>query len=234
MKLSIHLATALVLLPLSVNAQGTKRDVLGISLGTPLPDVTRRKMIASAGEWAPPREQLVSIGDHKCKKVGTPWKLSSGELSCTIGKLGDLSIEVALLSDPPAIQGITHRFCSTDEAPDVLEQVYQDYGITGGRKEANFAVWGPYYKLDSRTTLTIGYSGQPCSEGRGYELKLQDFQIRTANAKTQQELIAERQERSISKRPERKTAKRQERNVTKRHEQKIAKRSRSAASTRHR
>src|SRR3954471_7475704 len=84
MKLSIHLTIALVLLPLSVNAQGIKRDILGISLGTPLPEVASRKIIASAGDWTPPQEQLVPVGDYKCKKLGIPWRLSSGELSCKI------------------------------------------------------------------------------------------------------------------------------------------------------
>ncbi|HVI78498.1 MAG TPA: hypothetical protein VM715_10115 [Candidatus Acidoferrum sp.] len=211
MKLSIHLTIALVLLPLSVNAQGIKRDILGISLGTPLPEVASRKIIASAGDWTPPQEQLVPVGDYKCKKLGVPWRLSSGELSCKIDKLSHLSLEVALLADPPTIQSITYNFCSTDEAPQVLERVYKDYGITSGLKEMNFTVWGPDYKLDSRTTLKIGYSGQSCSEGKAYELKLQDFQIRTVNTKNQQELIAKRQERSITKRPERKITKRQKR-----------------------
>src|SRR5213076_3313085 len=38
----------------------------------------------------------------------------------------------------PAIQSITHNFCSTDEPSKVLEQVYRGYGITSGREEANF------------------------------------------------------------------------------------------------
>jgi hypothetical protein len=75
----------------------------------------------------------------------------------------------------------------------------------------NLAIWGPHYKLDSRTTLTIGYSGYPCSEGREYELKLQDFHIRTANLKNRQELTPKRQERSFAKKQEQKMTKRQKR-----------------------
>ena len=221
MKLSIHAAAALVLLPLSVNAQGIRRDILGISLGTPLPEVASQKTIASAGEWTPPQEQLVPVGDYKCKKLGTPWKLSSGELSCKVDKLRHLSLDVALRVDPPTIQSITYNFCSADEPSQVLDRTYKDYGVTNGLKEINIALWGPHYKLDSRTTLTIGYSGKPCSEGKTYELKLQDFHISRANTKNQQELIAKREERGITKKQERKVTKRQ-------------KRSRLAASTRKR
>jgi hypothetical protein len=94
MKLSIHAAAALALLPLqSVYAQGVKRDILGVSLGMPLPEVASREIIASAGEWTPPQEQLVPVSDYKCKKLGTPWKLSSGELSCKINKLSHLFLD---------------------------------------------------------------------------------------------------------------------------------------------
>ena len=49
MKLGFHVAIALALLPLqSVNAQGNKRDILGVSLGMPLPEVAGRAMVASA------------------------------------------------------------------------------------------------------------------------------------------------------------------------------------------
>jgi hypothetical protein len=212
MKLSFHVGIALVLLPLqSVYAQGVKRDILGVSLGMPLPEVASREIIASAGEWTPPQEQLVSIGDYQCKKIGVPWKLATGELSCKINKLSHLSLDIALRAGPPVVQSITYNFCSTDEPSQVLDHIYKDYGVTSGLKEVNFAVWGPHYRLDSRTTLTIGYSGQPCSEGRAYELKLQDFQIRSANIKVQQELTPKREERSITKKPERKTTKPQKR-----------------------
>jgi len=212
MKLGFHVVIALVLLPLqSVNAQGVKRDILGVSLGMPLPEVASREIIASAGEWTPPQEQLVPVGDYKCKKLGTPWTLSSGELSCKVDKLSYLSFDVALRVDPPTVQSIAYNFCSADEPSQVLDRIYKDYGITNGLKEINLAVWGPHYKLDSRTTLTIGYSGKPCTEGKAYELKLQDFYIGRANTKNQQELIAKREERSITKKPERKMTKRQKR-----------------------
>jgi hypothetical protein len=212
MKLSFHVGIALVLLPLqSVYAQGVKRDILGVSLGMPLPEVESREIIASAGEWTPPQEQLVPVGDYKCKKLGTPWKLSSGELSCKVDKSSHLSLDVALRIDPPTIQSIAYNFCSADEPSQVLDRTYKDYGVTNGLKEINLAVWGPHYKLDSRTTLTIGYSGKPCTEGKAYELKLQDFHTSRANTKNQQELIAKREERSITKKPERKMTKRQKR-----------------------
>jgi hypothetical protein len=248
---SVQIAAVFVVLTSQLaNAHAIKRDVLGISLGMPVAAVAKRDIVASAGEWTPPQEDVIPVGAYKCKKLGAPWKLSSGQLSCRIDKLSSLSLDVALLTDPPAIQSITHNFCSTDEPSKVLEQVYRDYGITSGREEANFVAWGPDYRLDSRTTLNIGYSGLPCSEGRAYELKLQDFQLRTQNIKKGHDLNAKleeqnatkqqelnrpkRQERSISKREERKLAKRHERNVAKRPEQKIAKPSRLAASTRHR
>jgi hypothetical protein len=211
MKLSIHTAAALVLLPLSVNAQGIRRDILGISLGTPLPEVASHKIIASAGEWTSPQEQLVPVGDYECKKLGTPWKLSSGELSCKVDESSHLSLDVALRLDPPTVQSITYNFCAADEPSQVLERTYRDYGATNGLKEINLAVWGPHYKLDSRTTLTIGYSGKPCTEGKAYELKLQDFHISRANTTNLQKLIAKRQERGITNKPERKMTKRQNR-----------------------
>ena len=250
MKSSVHLAAAFVMLTSQfANAQAIKRDVLGISLGMPVAAVAQRDIVVSAGERTPPQEDVIAVGGYKCKKLGAPWKLSSGQLSCRIDKLSSFSLDVALLADPPAIQSITHNFCSADEPSNVLEQVYKGYGITSGRKEANFVAWGPDYRLDSRTTLNIGYSGLPCSEGRAYELKLQDFQLRTQNINKGHDLTAKleeqnapkqqelnrprRQERSISKRPERKIAKGPEQNVTKQ-QQKIAKRSRWAASTRNR
>ena len=123
MRLSFHVATALVLLPLqSVNAQGVKRDILGVSLGMPLPEVASREIIASAGEWTPPQEQLVPVGDYKCKKLGTPWKLSSGALSCKIDNLSHLFLDVALRVDPPTIQSVTYNFCSADEPSKVLDR----------------------------------------------------------------------------------------------------------------
>ena len=70
---------------------------------------------------------------------------------------------------------------------------------------------GPHYKLDSRTTLTIGYSGKPCTEGKAYELKLQDFHIGRVNTRNPQELIAKQQEQGITKKPERKMTKQQQR-----------------------
>src|SRR4029434_5166673 len=81
----------------------------------------------------------------------------------------------------PAIQSITYLFCSSEEPSRVSERVYQDYGITNGLKEMNPVMWGPDYRLDGRTILTLGYGGHACPEGRGYELKLQDFQLRTSN-----------------------------------------------------
>jgi hypothetical protein len=168
-------------------------------------------MIASAGEWTPSQEQAVAVGDYRCKKLGAPWRLSSGELSCKINKLSHLSLEVALRVDAPTIQSITYNFCSTDEPSQVLERIHKDYGITTGLKEMNLAIWGPHYKLDSRTTLTIGYSGKPCTEGRAYELKLQDFHISRANTRNPQELLAKQPEQGITKKPERKMTKQQKR-----------------------
>ena len=108
MNLGFRVAVALALLPLqSVNAQGTKRDILGVSLGMPLPEVAGRAMVASAGAWTPSQEQAVAVGDYRCKKLGAPWRLSSGELSCKINKLSHLSLEVALRVDAPTIQSIT-------------------------------------------------------------------------------------------------------------------------------
>jgi hypothetical protein len=188
MKPSVCVAIAVgLLLPHSANAQGVKRDILGVSLDMPLPEITKPDMLASAGEFLPSPQQVVQVGDHKCKKLGAPWKGSSGELVCRVDQQGQLYLDVALLIEPPAIQSITFLFCSSEEPSRVSERVYQDYGIANGLKEMNPVVWGPDYRLDSRTTLTLGYGGHACSEGRGYELKLQDFQLRTSNMKNWQE-----------------------------------------------
>src|SRR3712207_3823901 len=103
MRLSFHVVIALVLLPMqSVNAQGVKRDILGVSLGMPLPEAASREIIASAGEWRSPQERLVSVGNHRCKKIGAPWRLSSGELFCELNNMSHLSLDIALRTEPPA------------------------------------------------------------------------------------------------------------------------------------
>jgi len=188
MKPSVVVAIALgFLLPQGAHAEGVKRDILGVSLGTPLPDVTKPDRIASAGEFQPPQQPLVQVGSYTCKKVGAPWKGSSGELVCRVDQRGQLYLDVALRTEPPAIQSITYLFCSSEEPSRVSERVYQDYGITNGLKEMNPVMWGPDYRLDGRTILTLGYGGHACPEGRGYELKLQDFQLRTSNMRSLQE-----------------------------------------------
>jgi hypothetical protein len=188
MKPSVCVAIAFgLLLPQSASAEAIKRDILGVSLGMPLPEITKPDMLASAGEVQPLLEQVVQVGDRRCKKVGAPWKGSSGELVCRVDQRGQLYLDVALLTEPPAIQSITYLFCSSEESSRISERVYQDYGITNGLKDINPVVWGPDYKLDGRTTLTLGYSGHPCSEGRGYELKLHDFQLRTSNIRSWQD-----------------------------------------------
>ena len=107
---SVQIAAVFVVLTSQLaNAQAIKRDVLGISLGMPVAAVAKRDIVASAGEWTPPQEDVIPVGDYKCKKLGAPWKLSSGQLSCRIDKLSSLSLDVALLTDPPAIQSITHN-----------------------------------------------------------------------------------------------------------------------------
>jgi hypothetical protein len=182
MRPSVCVAFALgLLLSQSANAESVKRDILGVSLGMPLPEITKSDLLASAGEFQPPQEQVVQVGDRRCKKLGAPWKGLSGELVCRVDQRGQLYLDVALLTELPAIQSITHLYCSSEEPSRISEQVYQDYGVTNGLKEMNPVVWGPDYRLDSRTTLTLGYGGHACPEGRGYELKLQDFQLRTSN-----------------------------------------------------
>src|SRR3954454_6416695 len=104
---SVEIAAVFVVLTSQLaNAQAIKRDVLGISLGMPVAAVAKRDIVASAGEWTPPQEDVIQVGGYKCKKLGAPWKLSSGQLSCRIDKLSSLSLDVALLTDPPAIQSI--------------------------------------------------------------------------------------------------------------------------------
>src|SRR5215218_5895965 len=187
MKPSVSVAIALaLLLSHSALAQGEKRDILGISLGLPLPEIAQPDVIASAGEWKSP-EQAVQVGDYRCKRLDAPWKGVVGQVVCRVDQQGQLYLDVALRTEPPAIQSITYLFCSREEPSRVSERVYQDYGIANGLKEMNPVVWGPDYRLDSRTTLTLGYGGHACSEGRGYELKLQDFQLRTSNMRNWQE-----------------------------------------------
>src|SRR3954452_5410042 len=154
---SVHIAAVFVVLTSQLaNAQAIKRDVLGISLGMPVAVVAKRDIVASAGEWTAPQEDVIPVGNYKCKKLGAPWKLSSGQLSCRIDKLSSLSLDVALLTDPPASQRITHNFCSTDEPCKVLEQVYRDHGITSGREEANFVAWGSDYRLSQVSLIRTG------------------------------------------------------------------------------
>ena len=188
MKSSVCVAIALGLLPpQGANAQAVKRDILGVSLGMPLPEITKPDTLASADEFQPLQEHRVQVGDRTCKKLEAPWKGSSGELVCRVDQRGQLFLDVTLRTEPPAIQSISYLFCSSEEPSRISERVYTDYGIANGLKELNSIVWGPDYRLDSRTTLTVGYGGHACSEGRGYELKLQDFQLRASNMRSWQE-----------------------------------------------
>jgi hypothetical protein len=187
MKPSVFAATALaLLLSHSAMAQGVKRDIRGISLGMPLPEIANPDVIASAGEWKP-TEQVVQVGDYGCKKLDAPWKGTSGQLACRVDQQGQLYLDVALRTEPPAVQSITYLFCSKEEPARISERVYQDYGITNGLKELNAVIWGPDYRLDSRTTLTLGYSGHACSASRGFELRLQDFRLRAQTLKSSQD-----------------------------------------------
>jgi hypothetical protein len=188
MKPSVCVAIALgVLLSQSANAESVKKDILGVSLGMPYLDVAKPDVIASAGAFQPPQQPLVQVGSYTCKKLGAPWKGSSGELACRVDQQGQLYLDVALLTEPPAIQSITYLFCSREEPSRISERVYQDYGITNGLKELNAVIWGPDYRLDSRTTLTLGYSGHACSAGRGFELRIQDFRLRAQTLKSSQD-----------------------------------------------
>src|SRR4051812_45189679 len=94
----------------------------------------------------------------------------------------------------------------------------------------NTVAWGPDYRLDSRTTLNIGYSGLPCSEGRAYELKLQDFQLRTQNIKKGHDLNAKLEEQNATKQQELNRPKRQERSISKRRGAKTRKAARAKRS----
>ena len=188
MKPSVVVAIAVgLLLPQGAKAEATKRDILGVSLGMPFSDVAKPDVIASAGAFLPPQEQVVQVGDRTCKKLGAPWKGSFGELVCRVDQRGQLYLDVALRTEPPAIQSISYLFCSSEEPSRISERIYQEYGITNGLKEMNPVMWGPDYRLDSRTILTLGYGSHACSEGRGYELKLQDFRLRTSNMRSLQE-----------------------------------------------
>ena len=61
MKPSLSVATACaLLLSHSAWAQGVKRDIRGISLGMPLPEITKPDVIASAGEWKPAEQAMQS------------------------------------------------------------------------------------------------------------------------------------------------------------------------------
>src|SRR3954466_10714819 len=166
----------------SALAQGVKRDILGLSLGLPLPEIAQPDVIASAGEWKSP-EQAVQVGDYRCKTLDAPWKGPVGQVVCRVDEQGQLYLDVALRPEPPAVQGITHLFCSPEEPARISERVHQEYGIANGLKALNAVIWGPVYKLDSRTTLTFGYGGHACSAGRGYEMRLQDFQLLARNLK---------------------------------------------------
>jgi hypothetical protein len=54
MKPSVCVAIAFgLLLPQSASAEAIKRDILGVSLGMPLPEITKPDMLASAGEVQP-------------------------------------------------------------------------------------------------------------------------------------------------------------------------------------
>src|SRR3954468_14140133 len=54
MKPSVSVAIALaLLLSHSAMAQGVKRDILGLSLGLPLPEIAHPDVLASAGAWSP-------------------------------------------------------------------------------------------------------------------------------------------------------------------------------------
>ena len=108
-------------------------------------------------------------------------------MACRVDQQGQLALDVALRTEPPAVQSITYTFCSSEEPARVSERVYEEYGIANGLTALNAVIWGPDYKLDSRTVLTFGYSGRACSAGRGYELRLQDFQLRALNLKSAQE-----------------------------------------------
>ncbi len=183
MKPSVWITSAFALLICQpVLAQSAKRDIQGISLGMPLPEVTQPDKIASAGEWKS-TEQMVQVGDHRCRKLNPPWKGSVGQLACRIDQQSQLFLDVALRTEPPAIQSITALFCSAEEPSRVLERVHQEYRIANGRSELNSVLWGPVYRLDGRTMLTLGYGGHACSTGRGFELRLQDFQLGAQNLK---------------------------------------------------
>ena len=183
MKPSVSVATALALvLSPSAMAQGVKRDILGLSLGLPLPEIAKPDVIASAGAWKSP-EQAVQVGDYRCKRLDAPWKGPVGQVVCRVDQQGQLYLDVALRPEPPVVQSITYLFCSTEEPARLSERVYQAYGIANGLTALNAVIWGPVYKLDSRTTLTFGYGGHACLAGRGYEMRLQDFQLLAQNLK---------------------------------------------------
>ena len=88
----------------------------------------------TAATWAEARHAALA---RFRASLGAPWKGSSGELVCRVDQHGQLYLDVALRTEPPAIQSITYLFCSSEEPSRVLERVYQEYGITNGLKEMN-------------------------------------------------------------------------------------------------
>jgi len=86
MKSSVCVAIALgLLLPQGANAQAVKRDILGVSLGMPLPEITKPGTLASADEFQPMQEHRVQVGD-RTQEAARPFGRSKSLACASFGQ----------------------------------------------------------------------------------------------------------------------------------------------------